>query len=702
MSSNMLPLPPFRRDLKIYMGPEASDGSPTYTVFDPVREEYFKAPWAIATIMKTAKEGMTSIDLIEALKKNTTLRLTEEELQAFYRQAQSMGLLAIPKASEHLEDEATKEKVGWFQQLIFNYLFFRIPLFNPDPFLTRTYPTIAPLFTSKAMGFYGLIIMWGLSILAINWEMFISTFTYFFNLQGFISYVLALSLMKIIHEFSHAYTAKKYGLRVPSMGVALLVLFPVLYTDVTDAWRLRERRKRLAITGAGVMAELVIAGFALIFWAFLSPGILQSLCFVIASANLLHTLAINLNPAMRFDGYYILSDMMGVENLQTRAFIFLRRSVYSFLFDLHLPWPDSSIRRSTGAMMTLYAAFTALYRVFLYTAIALFIYHEFTKILGVILFLVEIAIFFVWPVVYETSLILKIRHLLTWNIRTKMTTGILAVFLLWVFIPFPHQHSFSAVTLPSMDQEVYVPHAGRLVELKVKRGEQVKADQVLVVIETPMLTTKLAGLQEDKKILDKKLAIIGQKEEYQPFYLEKQAELGSLDAQIAGMQDLLKQNVIKAIQAGVLYEWDNNLRVGEWLAENQVLGHVAAIGAVDVISYLPERYLDSINKDQKVTFRLRSTGDTIEGVVKEIAPIRAVALSQLQLASIYGGDLPVRDVNKNLVLLESYFTIKVELKGEDKPRFGEVGVIVARTGWTTIVGDFFRWFVALLEQESKL
>ena len=105
-------------------------------------------------------------------------------------------------------------------------------------------------------------------------------------------------------------------LRITTMGVAFLVLFPVFYTDATDARNLASRHKRLALTAAGVIAELTIAGLATIGWAFSNPGHLQSICFVLASLNWVSSLLISANLAMRFDGYYRASDLLGVQNLE--------------------------------------------------------------------------------------------------------------------------------------------------------------------------------------------------------------------------------------------------------------------------------------------------------------------------------------------------------------------------------------------------
>jgi putative peptide zinc metalloprotease protein len=147
--------------------------------------------------------------------------------------------------------------------LVHNYLFIKIPLIRPDGMLDNLLRMARPLasrparLATYALGLYGVFaLIW-------QWEQFVTTFDHFFNWQGLSYYFLALIGVKIAHELGHALVAKHHGLRVSSMGVALLVLFPVLYTDNTDAWRLTDQRKKLQIVLAGLTVELHIALLAL-------------------------------------------------------------------------------------------------------------------------------------------------------------------------------------------------------------------------------------------------------------------------------------------------------------------------------------------------------------------------------------------------------------------------------------------------------
>ncbi len=322
------PLPAFRRDLQLFHGPDESDGSPTFNLFDPVRSQYYKLSWAQATVLQSLRPKMTLKQLLTAIKQTTTLEIYAEDIQNFFVEAAKMGLLEVKRDSNEYLQEHEKKQIGWFKSFLLYYLFFRIPLINPDRFLTRTLKYVKPFLSSTALKVYCALTLWGLVLVVSRWDEFMHTFTYFFSWTGAIAYALGISVAKIFHEFAHAYTGKKYGLRIPTMGVAFLVLFPVLYTDASDAWKLASNQKRMAITAAGVIAELTIAGLATIGWAFSDPGYFQSICFVLASLNWVSSLLINVNPAMRFDGYYMLSDLLGVENLSERAFVWFRREMY--------------------------------------------------------------------------------------------------------------------------------------------------------------------------------------------------------------------------------------------------------------------------------------------------------------------------------------------------------------------------------------
>ena len=142
---------------------------------------------------------------------------------------------------------------------------------RPDRWLTRWSPVTAPLYRR---GFFMLTLgalCLGLALVLRDWQQFSSTLVDTFSWRGLAGYGIALTVVKILHELGHAFTAKRYGCRVPAMGVAFLVLWPVAYTDTNEVWRLHERGQRLAVAAAGVATELVIAVWATLAWAILPP-----------------------------------------------------------------------------------------------------------------------------------------------------------------------------------------------------------------------------------------------------------------------------------------------------------------------------------------------------------------------------------------------------------------------------------------------
>ncbi len=696
------PLPMFRRDLQLFHGPDDADGSPTFNLFDPVKSQYYKLNWSQATILQSLKPGITLKQLMESVKDSTTLLIVPEDIQNFFVEAAKMGLLEMTRDSRQLAEEHEKKQIGWLQTFFLYYLFFRIPLVNPDRFLTRTLAYVKPFLSSTALLIYAGITAWGFLLLLTRWDEFFHTFTYFFNWTGAIAYAGGIFIAKIFHEFAHAYTGKKYGLRIPTMGVAFLVLFPVLYTDATDAWKLASRKKRMAITAAGVIAELTIAGLATIGWAFSSPGYFQSICFVLASLNWVSTLLININPAMRFDGYYMLSDLLGVENLSDRAFAWFRREMYRIFFGYTMNDPEPQMPRSKKRLLVVYAIYTFIYRLFLYTAVALFVYFKFTKILGIILFAVEIIVFFLWPVWYEISIYRTIRSHIKWNRRLYTTLTAVALFAVWGVLPWPHTLHFEAITRPEDGRTLYAPVEGQISDIRVERGSKVEQGELLFQISSPKNEQRMQFLERAKEVAKKKLEIAQLDTEARTHYLERQGEFARINSELEGLRGLVQRQNITAPINGTVYALDDYLRDGVFVKKDEVLAQIASSNRKEVMTFVPERDLSYWHVGQKVQFRTENRLQTASGVVKEIGPSRLHDLNYPQLAAQNKGTLPtVQDPNSRaLLLVESYYPVLVELDGHEPIRLNETGQVLLKGPWTSYVGRFLGWFGSVLWRES--
>jgi len=143
------------------------------------------------------------------------------------------------------------------------YLMFKIPLLKPNNFLDSTMWMAKPFMSKGALYFYLCLFLVSFVLVLQQWHSFTGYFTSLFSLNGAIYLFFALAVSKTIHEFGHAYTCKRFGLSVPTMGVMWMFIFGFLYTDTTESWKLSSRKKRIAIGSAGVLAELQLAVIAM-------------------------------------------------------------------------------------------------------------------------------------------------------------------------------------------------------------------------------------------------------------------------------------------------------------------------------------------------------------------------------------------------------------------------------------------------------
>ncbi|MEG0886260.1 MAG: peptidase M50, partial [Janthinobacterium sp.] len=237
----------------------------------------------------------------------------------------------------------------------------------------------------------------GLILVARQWDTFVHSFMDMLSPSGLAGFALALIVSKTLHEMGHALVATRLGVRVAHMGVAMVVLWPMLYTDTSESWRLRNHKHRLAISIAGVCTELALAGLATLAWALLDDGILRQSMLYMATTGWILSLALNASPFMRFDGYFILSDVINFPNLHERAGAiakaFMRRKL------LGLNEPDSeSFRPEVLWKLRLFAYITWLYRLTVFLGIAFAVYYFFFKALGIFLLAVELWWFVAKPV----------------------------------------------------------------------------------------------------------------------------------------------------------------------------------------------------------------------------------------------------------------------------------------------------------------
>ncbi|WP_405080941.1 HlyD family efflux transporter periplasmic adaptor subunit [Pectobacterium versatile] len=634
-------LSPLRDELILHAGPANRDGSPSWTLEDPLRGLYFRIGWAEMAMLSRWSMG-NAAQIVAEVNQTSALMLDDSDVQYFNRflQANSLTRVSGDEAIAQFARQVEQSRVSIWRKLLKNYLFFRIPLWHPDRFLGATLPWIEPFFSRTFLKLTLLVAVLGLFLAGRQWETFKHTFLHFFTLEGAALAGLTLCFTKILHEFGHAYTCKRFGARVATMGVAFLVMMPVLYTDTSGSWKLTRRRQRMAIGAAGMITELVLAAWATLAWSFLPDGMLRSAAFMLATTTWIMTLAINLSPLMRFDGYFLLSDGLQMPNLQNRGFAIGRWQMREWLFGLG-DAPPEHFPRWLQRTLVGYAFAVWIYRFFLFTGIAILVYHMTFKLLGMLLFAIEIGYFVVMPVVNEVREWSKRRKDYRMNRNMTTTLTVSAVVLLLLMIPWQRGVYAPALLRAEQQSSLYMPVPAMIQRIDVQVGQPVHAGQTLFTLSSD-------ALAHERQQLERQIATLSWQSTFQVFNKEAAGDHQRVkqehEAALQKLQVLQRQSEQLTVRApidGVVADMATPLETGEWLGQGEWLAVVTKPTGGLVEAFVSEKDWQRLRTGAKGTFYLQDVSrSSLPLTVVEIASTATRDLNAApELASIYGGDI---------------------------------------------------------------
>ncbi|WP_192817689.1 efflux RND transporter periplasmic adaptor subunit [Metapseudomonas furukawaii] len=654
-------LPALRPDLQLSPAAPGLDGAPQWTLADPLRGRYFKLGAAAVRLLRHWALGDPQ-RVLAAANAESGLPLGEVELEEMLRFLGSHDLIAAlddqQRASYALK--AGSQRQGLWKRVLHQYLFFRIPLWRPDAFLNRAWPLLERHGPWMLRWGLPLVLALGLFLVARDWERFLATFPHLFSLGGALAFGVALTFAKLCHEFGHAFMAKRAGCRVQSMGLAFMVLLPMFYTDVSDAWRVRDRRSRLLIGAGGVLAELVLAVLALLAWSLLPDGPLRTSAFMLASATWITTLIINLNPFMRFDGYFLISDFWGVDNLQNRAFALcrwrLREALFGYGEPAPEPWPAAMQRR-----LLVWGYGSWLWRAVLFFGIALAVYHLFFKVLGIFLMLVELLWFIGLPIWREMKEWWQRRDQA--DPRKVMFTGLaLGATLLALVVPWRGSVDVPALLEAARVSALHAPVAARLKAVHVRDGQAVEAGDLLLELDAPDLDSRQAIVRREIQILQLQLR-------RQSARSETAADAGILEQRLAeavaeyrGLAAQRERLQLRAPQAGVVRDLQPDLTAGRWLNPAETLARVVEPG-LRLRGYLAEESLWRVKVGSEGRFIADDPARPAMAVRLDEVDATGVAYLELEaLGSDHQGPIAVRrDEQRRAEPVQAQYGVRLSL-----------------------------------------
>lgn len=697
-------LPRLRQELVILPAPFAENGAPQWMLHDPVRNAFHLLGETAVKLLSYWDAVPPATVLDTAKRDNPDTEITSEHLSEMAEFILAQKLAVDPPGGDP-ESFARQEAASHpplHEYIIHKYLYFRIPLFRPKAFLdkyaSRFEIAFAPL-TWKIIAMLGVI---GLYFTSRQWDIFTTTFWYFFSLEGFLFYALSLVIIKALHELGHAFTAHHFGAKVPIIGVAFLVMFPVLYTDTTDAWRLTSRRQRLLIDSAGMIVELGIASLSLFLWSFLPDGPLRSAAFFAATTSWTLSLLVNLNPCMRFDGYYLLGDFFKVRNLQKQGFEMGRWVMRETLFALGAAKPFPATPRQVFGLCT-YAYVTWIYRFFLFIGIAILVHHIFPKAIGIILFTIEILWFICLPMWREIKKWWSLRMTILSRPRGRLTLGLWALALLIFFYPWQDTVRAPALIQPVHHTELFPPAAADIDAVYVTSGETVKTGQVLMRLTAPTLTHDLAQSEKRMALLQAQIARRSARLEDRRSGVTLDDQLRREEERAAGLRDLIGEMTLKAPHAGLVKSLPPTLHVGRSVTSTDRLMRIITPTEFELVAYPAENTATRITSGAALTF---VSDDPLlpvyHGVTQTLSPTAQSIILDKELTSLYGGDLAVEENPEGaLVPVRPVFKLRGTLpEGDTKLTRLHRGVVHVAATPESPASALYRRVVGILIRET--
>lgn len=642
-------------------------GERWYVLEDPFNNQFFRVrPVAWAFLARLTPDRTVESVWQECFDERPEEAPGQEEVIRLLAQLYQANLLHSNLAPDtaKLFERYRKRRQRETQAYLKNIMFARIPLLDPDNFLKSIMP-IAKL----CFSWFGALVWFGVVFFALKLAV-----DRFGDLktqgQGILAtgnlfwLYVALVLIKTLHEFGHATACRRFGGEVHTMGIMFLLFTPIPYMDATSSWAFRSRWKRALVGGAGMIVEVFVAAIATFVWAKTGQGVINSIAYNMMFVASVSTVLFNANPLLRFDGYYILSDLLDIPNLHQRGTALLRHLWESRVFGVKDTHNPARTRKET-AWLTAFSITSNIYRVFVFSAILIFVADRFL-ILGV---LMVVACVISWVIIPVGKLVVYLASSPKLE-RTRpraliiVVSLVVAVFVLLDVIPFPHRFRAPGV-VQAVEDSVIVPATnGRLVEIFAPNGSKVVAGQPLFRLENPELQIQIESGEaelEQSRALELR-ALDGQKADLKPIATRIQAVTEMLTT-LKERRDAL---LVRAPHAG---DWvAPNLEdiLDSWIVRGTPVGEIVDTDQIYLAAIVSQEEASRLFTDElgEATVRIKGqAGESVPVTSRLIVPADRQNLPSAALGWRGGGNVAV-DVqdNSGVKATEPFFEVRATLE----------------------------------------
>ncbi len=584
-------------------------GEPWYVVHDPVSNNFFRLN-PVAHHLVGLFDGRRSVDEVWRLTLDRfgDMAPTQHEVIGLLGQLNESNLLRVdlPSDAEPLLRRARKRKVKHWGGQMMSILFFRVPVFNPDRMLRWLLPLFRPL-----LSIVGLL-MWLAWIGYVTVQFLPSIGSFINDAQSVLAptnwgWMIVLFLgTKFLHELGHGLVCRRFGGSVPEVGIMLLVMFPVPYVDATSSWNFTSKWHRFFVGAAGMIFELAIAGIGIMIWLHAEPGSLaKQLSYNTVFMASVATILFNANPLLKFDGYYMLSDVLEIPNLYDRASRYLQWLIQRYIYGMTNAQPVST-RHGEQSLLILYGICSQIYKVIILFGIILFVGSQFHAV-GILLAawstiawaLVPLGKFIHWLATHPSLHEHRVRAITTTVLFCFLLLGTLGA------IPMPEHHRAVGVVEAAKRTDLAIRTDGFVTKVLAEAGDHVQQGQIILITDSPELrvkyvelTAKLKGLRSAQR---QALA------QDQVILKSTRAKIEAVTEELTKVQERLDDLTLRSPMQGTLVGGIMTQFLGQHLPRGKVIGQVVDLDTLRVTALMDQaqnaKLFDQANTIARVELR---------------------------------------------------------------------------------------------------
>ncbi|MCR8921443.1 efflux RND transporter periplasmic adaptor subunit [Dasania sp. GY-MA-18] len=651
--------PQLRPHLQFYL--HHYRGQAWYVLADELSGNYFRLP-APAYQLLSLLDGSRSV--AQAYQQLAQLQRppSQYEVAVLLGKLHSAQLLQgdVPATATEAAQQQAKSDV-W--RRLRQPLVQRFALLDPDRFLARGLPWVQPLFSSLGFMLWLVVVFWALlqagqhsADIAQHWSMRFS------DPLNLMLLALAYPFIKALHELAHGFATKVWGGEVHEMGIMLVVFMPLPYVDATASNGFYSKRRRILVASAGIMMELWLAGLAFLLWSQLGAGWLKDLCFNIALIGSVSTLMFNGNPLLRFDGYYILMDMLEIPNLGSRANQYLGYLCKRYLYGFRDATSPVRAEGERGWLLA-YGLAAGIYRLFISLVIALYVASEFFFI-GVILALWALISQWLLPIVKIARSLWQQAQQAQLQRRLYAVSGGLGLVLVLLLFVMPVSDSSYAQGVVSLPEQAIVRAGadGFVEQVHLADGSQVEAGQLLFTLSNPSLRQRqqLLLAQRDELAARYQQALVRDPSEAQKYAADlrfNQQAVADIQQQLASLQASSRVSGSLAIVVA------SDLP-GRYVQQGDALAYVIDKSTVSARVVVRQSDVDKVRRHtQAVEVKIHNQPQqTWPAAILREVPQASMRLPSRSLGTQGGGDIVVDARDKEgLAAIDGLFQFEISL-----------------------------------------